>query len=137
MRTITQVANELVVSRKKIYNEIKNLKINTKKESKNNYVEDNDFLIIKCDIQEQTQNSSKCAEERLKNVLERDRNVMDHKINDREYTDLKERIFSLEEKIKIKDGQLQAKDHQINGLIQINLNTTKTLNSSSDDKSAC
>ena len=54
-------------------------------------------------------------------------------MTDREYTDLKERIFSLEEKIKIKDEQLQAKDHQINGLIQINLNTTKTLNSPMDE----
>ena len=105
MRTITQVAGELGVSRKKIYNEIKKLRINTKKESKNNYVEDKDFLIIKCDIQEQTQSSSKCAEERLKDVMERDRNVTEHNMNDREYTDLKERIFSLEEKIKIKDGR--------------------------------
>jgi len=46
MRTITQVATELDVLRKKIYNEIEKLKINTKKESKNNYIEDKDFLTI-------------------------------------------------------------------------------------------
>jgi len=46
MRTITQVATELKVLRNKIYNEIEKLKINTKEEIKNNYIEDKDFLII-------------------------------------------------------------------------------------------
>jgi hypothetical protein len=139
MRTITQAADELQVSRKKIYNEIKKLNVNTKKDSKSNYIQDKDFITIKYDIQEKPQNNSKCAEERSGTVPERDRNVPERSrnvqwnITDREYTDLKERIFSLEEKIKIKDSQLQAKDHQINGLIQINLNTTKALNLPMDE----
>jgi len=129
MRTITQGANELGVSRKKIYNEIKKLKINTKKESKNNYIEDKDFLAIKCDIQRQSENSSDCAQKRLGNVLERDRNAM----TDREYVDLKERILFLQKQIEIKDDQLQVKNYQINGLLQNNLNMSKSLNLPMDE----
>lgn len=135
MRTITQVASELEVSRKKIYNEIEKLKIKTIKESKNNYIEDADFLMIKDNIEE-SKHSSDCARERLRNVLERDRNVVENGIPDREYTDLKERILSLEDKINVKDKQLQAKDNQINGLIQINLNMTKALNPPADEIAA-
>jgi hypothetical protein len=136
MRTITQVADELGVSRKKIYNEIERLKITTKKESKNNYIEDNDFIIIKNGIQEKMEHSSNCAKERLGNVIERDRNVTGNGVSDREYNDLKERIVSLEEQIKIKDEQLQAKDYQINGLIQSNVNMTKFLNPPYDETAA-
>jgi hypothetical protein len=124
MRTITQAANELGVSRKKIYNEIEKLNINTNKESKNNNIEDKDFLAIKCDIQGQTESSSDCAQKRLGNVLERDRNAM----TDREYIDLKERILFLEKQIEIKDEQLQVKSYQLNGLLQNNLNMSKALN---------
>lgn len=128
MRTITQVADELGVSRKKIYNEIEKLKINTKKDGKSNYIEDKDFLAIKSDIQEKTEENSTCTQERLRNVLERDRVLIRNGLTDREYTDLKERIVSLEEQLKIKDEQLQSKDHQINGLIQSNYNLTRALN---------
>lgn len=132
MRTITQVANELGVSRKKIYNEIKKLEINTKKESKNNYIEDKDFLTIKCDIHGQAESSSDCAQKRLGNVLDRDRNAM----TDREYIDLKERILFLEKQIEIKDDQLQVKNYQINGLLQNNLNMSKALNLPMDEIAA-
>ncbi|MGK0467576.1 hypothetical protein [Clostridium sp.] len=124
MRTITQAANELGVSRKKIYNEIEKLNININKKSKNNNIEDKDFLAIKCDIQGQTESSSDCAQKRLGNVLERDRNAM----TDREYIDLKERILFLEKQIEIKDEQLQVKNYQFNGLLQNNSNMSKALN---------
>lgn len=134
MRTITQVADELEVSRKKIYNEIQRLKIVTIKESKSNYIEDKDFLVIKNYIQEQDNNTNS-AKERMRNVLERDRELRNG-MSDREYTDLKERIASLEEQIKNKDEQLQARDNQINGLIQSNFNLTRALNPPMDEMAA-
>ena len=124
MRKKMQVTNELGVSKKKIYKDIEKLNINIKKESKNNYIEDKDFLAIKCDIKGQTENSVDCAQKRLGNVLERDRKAM----TDREYIDLKERILFLQNQIEIKDEQIQVNNKQINGLLQNNLNMSKALN---------
>lgn len=121
MRTITQAAEELGVSRKKIYNDISKLNIDTNKDGKNNYISDDDFNSIKEYI-------TKRAKERTKNVLERDRNMLGNNISDREYTDFKERIKFLEEQIQIKDQQLQSKDYQINGLIKSTFNLTQALN---------
>lgn len=133
MKTVTQAASELGVSRTKIYNEIEKLNINTKKVGKNNYIEDTDFEKIKEVVQsemidvEETFETHETAQERLKDVLERDRNILYGNISDREYTDLKERITFLEEQIKVKDEQINAKDYQINGLIQSNFNFSKAL----------
>jgi hypothetical protein len=124
MRTITQAAEELSVSRTKIYNEIKNLNIETQKEGKNNYLNEDDFKRIKIRIEEQNSSST---QERTKNVLERDRDMIGNNISDREYTDLKERIAFLESEIKNKNEQLKSRDYQINGLIQSNFNLSKAL----------
>jgi hypothetical protein len=123
MRTITQTADDLNVSRKKIYNEIENLSIQTQKDGRNNYLPDDDFERIKSRIQEQNGNT----QERTKNVLERDRDMIGNNISDREYTDLKERISFLEDEIKIKNEQINAKDYQLNGLIQSNFAFSKSL----------
>lgn len=124
MRTITQAADELNVSRTKIYNEIKNLNIETKKEGKNNYLNEDDFKRIKVHIEEQNGNNAK---ERIKDVLERDRDMIGNNISDREYTDLKERIAFLEGELKIRNEELKSRDYQINGLIQSNFNLSKAL----------
>ena len=123
MRTITQTAGELNVSRKKIYNEIENLSIQTQKDGRNNYLTDDDYERIKSRIWEQNSNTK----ERTKNVLERDRDMIGNNISDREYTDLKERISFLEDEIKIKNEQINAKDYQLNGLIQSNFAFSKSL----------
>lgn len=128
MRTITQVADELGVSRKKIYNEIEKFSIKTIKEGKSNYIEDKDYFRIQASINAHKDITGVSQKERLENVLERDRYTTGNNISDREYTDLKERIMSLEEQIKIKDDQIKAKDNQINGLIQSNINFAKALN---------
>lgn len=138
MRTITQVAEELKVSRRKIYDENEKLGIKTIKEGRNSFVTDTDFLKISKDLETYKETFGN-AKERVSNVLERDRNIIENHISDREYTDLKERITSLEEQLKMrdeqfikqlqsKDEQIQAKDYQINGLIQSNFNFTKALN---------
>lgn len=114
MRTITQAAEELSVSRKKIYNEIERLNISTKKEGKNNYITDDDFNNIRQQIEDENQST----QERTRNVLERDRSMIGGSLSDREYVDLKERIEFLEQQIK-------AKDFQLNGLIQISYNLSK------------
>lgn len=132
MRTITQAAEELNVSRTKIYNEIKNLNIETKKEGKNNYLNEDDFKRIKEHIEEQNGHS---AQERIKDVLERDRNMIGNNITDREYTDLKERISFLESELKIRNEELKSRDYQINGLIQSNFNLSKALPSAKEDNS--
>lgn len=132
MRTITQAAEELNVSRTKIYNEIKNLNIETKKEGKNNYLNEDDFKRIKTHIEEQNANST---QERMKDVLERDRDMIGNNISDREYTDLKERISFLESELKIRNEELKARDYQINGLIQSNFNLSKALPSAKEDNS--
>lgn len=130
MRTITQAAEELNVSRTKIYNEIKNLNIETKKEGKNNYLNEDDFKRIKTHIEEQNSNST---QERMRDVLERDRDMIGNNISDREYTDLKERISFLESELKIRNEELKARDYQINGLIQSNFNLSKALPSAKED----
>lgn len=127
MRTITEVSNELGVSRKKIYNEIVKLKIETNKDGKNNFISDNDFERIKERVTERNKEHIGNAKERTKNVLERDRNMIEGHISDREYVNLKERIEFLEQQINIKDEQIQAKDLQINGLIQSTFNFSKVL----------
>lgn len=127
MRTITQAAEELGVSRKKIYNEIERLKINTIKEGKSNYINESDFERIKSVIVIRSESNESVPSDRLRNVLERDRYVSGEHVSDREYTDLKERIQSLEEQLKIKDQQLNDRDLQINGLIQANINFSRAL----------
>lgn len=127
MRTITQAAEELGVSRKKIYNEIERLKINTIKEGKNNYIDESDFERIKSVIVIRSESNKSVSSDRLKDVLERDRYVSGEHVSDREYTDLKERIQSLEGQLKIKDQQLNDRDLQINGLIQANINFSRAL----------
>lgn len=127
MRTITQVAEELGVSRKKIYSEVERLKIITKKDGKSNYIEDSDFIRIKAEIEVRSGTNKSVPAERLENVLERDRYVSEEHVSDREYTDLKERIKSLEEQLRVKDEQLKDRDMQINGLIQSNINFSKAL----------
>jgi len=123
MRTITQAAEELKVSRKKIYNEIEKLNIVTTKEGKNNYISDEDYIKLKMRIKGQIEDT----QERTRNVLERDRSMIGGNLSDREYVDLKERIGFLEEQINMKDQQIQAKDYQINGLIQSTFNLSKAL----------
>jgi len=138
MRTITQVAEELKVSRRKIYDENGKLGIKTIKEGRNSFITDADFLKISRDLETYKDTFSN-VKERVGNVLERDRNIIYSNMSDREYTDLKERITSLEEQLKMrdeqfikqlqsKDEQIQTKDYQINGLIQSNFNFTKALN---------
>lgn len=129
MRTITQAAEQLNVSRKKIYNEIQKLNIETRKEGKNSYIPDDDFERLKARIREQMEEHAQSTQERTRNVLERDRSMIEGKLSDREYVDLKERIDFLEGQINIKDQQLQAKDYQINGLIQSTFNLSKALKS--------
>lgn len=138
MKSITETSSELGVSRTKIYGLINKLNIKTKKISKNNLIEDIDFETIKNFILDEqnglTQNSStsgtsQTSNERLKDVLDRDRNILYNKISDREYTDLKERICFLENQIKATDVQIKEKDYQLNGLIQSNFNLTKSLSS--------
>ncbi len=110
MRTVTQAATELGVSRTKIYNEIEKLNIITKKVSKNNYIEDVDFEKIKEIVHGEmveTNKTNETVQERLKDVLERDRNALYGNISDREYTDLKERIKHLEQQLEKKDQQIQ------------------------------
>lgn len=131
MRTITQAAEELNVSRKKIYNEIEKLNIKTQKEGKNNYLIEDDFERIKVHIEKQTNN----VQERLKNVSEHERDINRNNISDREYTNLKETISFLQdqlkakdEQLKIKDEQIKSKDYQISGLIQSTFNFSKMLN---------
>lgn len=124
MKTITQTAEDLGVSRKKIYNEIEKLNIQTIKDGKNNFLNDTDYIRIKEQIEEQQQ----CTKERIKNVLERDRDMIGNNVSDREYTDLKEQINFLKKQLDEKDEQLKAKDYQINGLIQSNFNFSKALN---------
>lgn len=116
MRSITHAADELGVSRKKVYNEIERLNISTSKEGKNNYITDKDFGRIKQKIE----NENQSALNRVKNVLEHDRSMIGGNLSDREYIDLKERIAFLERQLNIKDGQ-------INGLIQSNFNFSKAL----------
>lgn len=128
MRTITQAADQLGVSRKKIYNEIDKLNIKTVKAGKNNYIEDADYFRIKATISNTRDTEVNVQRERLENVIERDRYVTGNNISDREYTDLKEMIESLKEQLKIKDEQIKSKDNQINGLIQSNLNFARLLN---------
>lgn len=133
MKTITQVAEELNVSRKKIYNEVERLNIKTTKEGKNNYISIEDYNRIKERIEEQNKERMQNNQERIKSVLERDRSMIRGNISDREYVDLKERISFLEGQLNIKDEQLQAKDFQINGLIQSNINISKSLQAPSVD----
>lgn len=123
MRTITKAADELGVSRTKIYSLIEKLSITTKRGSKNNLIEDSDYekikeiiLSEKSDAEEtkETDNTNGTIEERLKNVLNRDRNVLYGNVSDREYTDLKERITQLEQQIDRKDKQIQEQAHHIN-----------------------
>lgn len=135
-RTITEAAKELNVSRKKIYNEIEKLKITTEKEGKNNYLSDDDFKLIEERIEEQTEEYIDKAQERTKNVLERDRSMIGGTLTDREYVDLKERISFLEEQINTKDEQIKVKDYQLNGLLQSTFNLSKALNPSHSDEVA-
>lgn len=135
MRTITQAAEELNVSRKKIYNEISKLKIKTTKEAKNNYISDKDFKKLKERIEEQ-QEQNVDTKSRINNILERDRSMLIGNLSDREYIDLKERIHFLEEQIKVKDKQLQDKDYRINGLIQTSFNLSKRLPTGDDETAA-
>jgi hypothetical protein len=146
MKSITEASSELDVSRTKIYGLINKLNIKTKKISKNNLIEDIDFDNIKKIILDErneltmyssTSGTNKTPNERLKDVLDRDRNILYNKVSDREYTDLKERISFLEKQMKTKDEQLttkdvqiKEKDYQLNGLIQSNFNLTKSLSSS-------
>jgi flagellar capping protein FliD len=143
MRTITQVAEELVISRKRVYSLIQRLNIKTTKDGRNNFIENNEFERIKNEVINSKDNNIK---KRLKNVLERDVYVTGGGISDREYTDFKEQITFLQEKLKskdeqlkmrdeqfigqlqVKDEQIKSKDYQINGLIQSNFNFTKALN---------
>jgi hypothetical protein len=143
MRTVTQVAEELVISRKRVYSLIQKLSIKTTKDGRNNFIDDNEFERIKNEVINSKGNNIK---ERLKNVLERDGYVTGDRISDREYTDFKEQITFLQEKLKskdeqlkmrdeqfigqlqVKDEQIKSKDYQINGLIQSNFNFTKALN---------
>lgn len=135
-RTITQAAKELNVSRKKIYNEIEKLKIQTEKEGKNNYISNDDFKLIEERIEEQTEEYIDNTQERTKNVLERDRSMIGGTLTDREYVDLKERISFLEEQINTKDEQIKVKDYQLNGLLQSTFNLSKALNPSPSDEVA-
>ena len=135
MRTITEAANELNVSRKKIYNYIAKLGIQTVKNSNGNFIEDKDFNKLKVEIKASIKEDvPEDVLERTRNVLERDRFMTGEHVSDREYSDLKERIEFLESQISVKDEQLQtkdeqikAKDGQINGLIQSNFNFSKAL----------
>ena len=120
MHTITEAASELNVSRKKIYNHIFKLGIVTIKDSKGNYIKDDDFELLKADV-------LKDVRERAEHIVERDRDMLGNNISDREYTDLKERIRFLQDQLIIKDKQIQDKDYQLNGLIQTNINFTKLL----------
>jgi hypothetical protein len=130
MRTITKAAEELEVSRTKIYTLIDKLNITTKRGSKTNLIEDEDYIKIKKIIlneridtvgtidtnNETIETDNKTDEtisERLKNVIERDRNNIYGNVTDREYTDLKERIQQLEQQIDRKDQQLQEQAHHI------------------------
>lgn len=135
MYRITDAAVELKVSRTKIYSLIKKLDIKTFKDNTGNYIQDDDFLIIKKFVQKENKRDvQKHVFVRTKDVLERDRNMEYNNLNDREYTDLKEQVDFLKEQLKtkdvqihVKDVQIQAKDNQINGLIQANMNFSKAL----------
>jgi len=146
MRTITQAAEELKVSRRKIYDENEKLGIKIIKEGRNSFITDADFLKISKDLKNHNEMFGN-VKERLDSVLERDRYTLNEKVTDREYTDLKERISFLEKQIgnkdenlkdqlKIKDEQIQAKDNQINGLIQSNFNLTRVLSPPMDEVAA-
>lgn len=136
MRTITQAAEELNVSRKKIYNELSKLKIETTKEGKNNYISDKDYMLLKERVTERKTERTQNTKTRMENILNRDRSMLIGNLSDREYVDLKERITFLEEQIKVKDKQLQDKDYQINGLIQTTFNLSKGLPAGNDETAA-
>jgi DNA-binding transcriptional MerR regulator len=131
MRTITEAANELNVSRKKIYNYIAKLSIDTTKNSSGNYIKDEDFVTLKEQILLSHNNGVPLDE---RNVPEHEKDVPErntdniHNLSNREYKDLKERIHFLEDQLKAKDMQLKDKDMQITGLIQSNINFSKALN---------
>lgn len=145
MKSITKAAEELGVSRTKIYTLLKNSKIETKKVSKENLISDEDFEKIKKIVlnesneQLNSDETNELVDERMKNILDRDRNNIYSNISDREYTDLKERIRQLEQQIDRKDKQIQEQSEQLieslkanSNLIesnsQLNIMVYKTLN---------
>lgn len=119
--TITKAAEELNVSRTKIYSLIKKLSIETKKVSKENLISDNDFKKLEEIIlneqyelnEENNTNQTNQTTSRMKNVIDRDRNNIYGNISDREYTDLKERIKQLESQIDRKDQQIKEQSEQL------------------------
>jgi DNA-binding transcriptional MerR regulator len=140
MRTITKAAEELNVSRTKIYNLIEKLDITTKRGSKNNLIEDDDYEKIKEFIENERFDSEETSEtvepnntiqDRMRNVLDRDRNVLYGNVSDREYTDLKERIKQLEQQIDRKDQQIQEQSGQLMEAMKANttlIESNKELN---------
>lgn len=131
MKSITKAADELGVSRTKIYTLLKNLDIETKKISKENLISDEDFKRIQEYVlneqyeldkenSDEIKESSDIGKERIKGMIDRDRNMFYGKISDREYSDLKERIQQLETQIDRKDQQLKEKDVQLNESLKAN-----------------
>lgn len=112
MLSITKAAEELRVSRTKIYTLINKLGIETKKISKENRISSEDFEKIK-KIVSSEQETEDTLNERMKEVINRDRNNIYNNVSDREYTDLKERIKQLEKQIDKKDQQIQDQSEQI------------------------
>lgn len=116
MLSITKAAEELGVSRTKIYTLINKLGIETKKVSKENRISNEDFERIKKIVlseQDEDEEIEETANERMKEVINRDRNNVYNNVSDREYTDLKERIKQLEKQIDKKDQQIQDQAGQI------------------------
>lgn len=114
MRSITQVVEELNVSRNKIYSEIKRLDIQTVKRGRNNYIQDADFDRLKRIINSgnvpANHDAGPPVSERAKKVIRHDRDVYPRAaaFTGREYGDLKETIETLQEQLHKKDDQIQA-----------------------------
>lgn len=120
MRTITKAAEDLGVSRTKIYSLIERLDIKTKRGSKTNRIEDADFEKMRQIILDEKSDAENSPKERLNEVLQRDRNLLYNDVSDREYTDLKERIEQLEKQIDIKDQQLKEQSGQLTDAMKAN-----------------